>query len=199
MQRPAPAIEPPPDSARHSGARRAKACVPPRSLVAGVAAVGLAFALRALLLSAPTFVLHAFVNPAAFLASLVSGSPLLKDPSDGYWTLLVAGATPQKVTHACSGIGAFAMMAALLAWTALQGEGIAKRKLLAPLLLLYPFALLANAARIALSGPLSRATDHIFGPQYHAMSHLGLGTLCFLLALVAFNQLLGHAYRSRSR
>jgi exosortase/archaeosortase family protein len=131
------------------------------------------------------------VVPSSHVAAVLMGVPLVV-VEDGGLFMLPAYGKPLEVTAACSGVGFFSLLVALVTWHAFRGR---KLQLFALIPLAFPLTLGVNGCRIAAVSWGNALSDRIFGPVYHDMAHLILGSVVFLPALYFAHILLIHASR----
>lgn len=140
-----------------------------------------------LLLLFPRLELDLFARGAAQLASLATGSPILRTAAG--WAL-PAAQTPIVVTTACSGADYFLIVAALLGWQlARRGRAVLRAALLGCALSL-PFAITVNALRLTTLAQMHRWFIPLLPDVYAPFLHLLTGVAVFLPALIALHLLI---------
>lgn len=141
------------------------------------------------LLAKLPWVLNAFfVTPSAHVAALLMGVPL-DSMEEGRLLLLPAYGRAMEVTCECSGTGFFSLLIALVLWHTARGRRL---HFFALLPLAFPVALMVNGSRIAAGAWVGAMIDNHFGPHYHDMAHMLLGSMVFLPALYVVHLLLNH-------
>lgn len=145
----------------------------------------------------PQLELSVLARSAAWLASLFTGGKLLY--ADHGW-LFFSGDLPVMVTTACSGADFCLLVAVLLGWQCARPSRTAAlaplRAALTGIALALPLSIAVNALRIALLAQAHRWLIPQLSPAYGPSTHLFLGVLIFLPALIGLNLLLeSHACR----
>ncbi|MBK8478877.1 MAG: exosortase/archaeosortase family protein [Opitutaceae bacterium] len=135
----------------------------------------------------PRLELGLFARGAAQLASLATGSPMLRAAAG--W-LLPSAQTPILVTTACSGADYFLIVAALLGWQlARRGRAVLRAALVGCALSL-PFAITVNALRLTTLAQMHRWFIPLLPDVYAPFLHLLTGVAVFLPSLIALHLLI---------
>ncbi|MFH1499025.1 MAG: archaeosortase/exosortase family protein [Verrucomicrobiota bacterium] len=138
-----------------------------------------------------------FVRAAAWLAGVVTGSPV--EAADGGWVFHFHG-LPMLVSAACSASDYWLLVTALLGWQLARVSDSPIRAGLAACLLAAPVAIAVNVARLATLAVAHRWLIPLAPDTYANVLHLLLGVSVFLPALIALNALLDHRHaRLQSR
>ena len=160
---------------------------PPSELRALSVAAATALAGTVVLRFFPALELALFARGTAQLASLFTGTPLLR-AADGWQ--LPSPDLPVVVTAACSATDFFLMVAALIAWQfARRGKPPALTVLVA-LLTALPLAIVINSLRIVAVTQAHRWFIPLLPEAYAPFAHMLTGAAVFLPSLITLNLLL---------
>jgi exosortase/archaeosortase family protein len=142
----------------------------------------------------PDLEVELFARGAALLASLLTGSPVIR--VDDGWLLPGAGLSI-VVTRACSATDFFLMVACLLCWQLKRRGRSSGVAITGGTVVAFPLAVFVNSLRVVALAQAHRWFIPHFPDAYGPFLHLAVGVAIFLPSLIALNALLENTGASR--